>query len=148
MVLRAIFAHALKRCWVAENAALGVEKHPVRYSGDYDLYSREETDALVRHAGSEQFAAIFATAAMTGLRRGELVALRWHDVDFTGQAIRVRGNYSLGEVVTPKSGKVRSFRSFRRSLGTWLGWGSGNGSSPMTIRCSSTPSAATSTPRR
>jgi integrase len=44
---------------------------------------------------------------MTGLRRGELVALRWRDVDFVGQAIRVRGNYSHREVVTPKSGKVR-----------------------------------------
>lgn len=43
-----------------------------------------------------------------GLRRGELVALRWRDVDFEGQAIRVRANYSFGQLVTPKSGKVRS----------------------------------------
>jgi integrase len=107
MVLRAILGHALKRGWVPENAALAVEKHPVRYSGDYDLYSREEIGALVRHAASEQDAAIYATAAMTGLRRGELVALRWRDVDFAGHAIRVRGSYSHGEVVTPKSGKVR-----------------------------------------
>lgn len=45
---------------------------------------------------------------MTGLRRGELVALRWRDVDFPGQAIHVRANYSFGELVTPKNGKVRS----------------------------------------
>ncbi len=45
---------------------------------------------------------------MTGLRRGELVALRWRDVDFAGQAIRVRSNYSYGQLVTPKSGKVRT----------------------------------------
>jgi integrase len=80
----------------------------LRYSGDYDFYSREEIDALVRAAGSEQDAAIYLAAAMTGLRRGELVALRWRDVDFPGQAIRVRANYSFGELVTPKSGKVRS----------------------------------------
>lgn len=107
MVTRAILGYALKRGWVAENAALAVEKRPVRYSGDYDLYSREEIDALIRAAASEQDAAIYATAAMTGMRRGELVALRWRDVDFAGQAVRVRGNYSHGEVVTPKSGKVR-----------------------------------------
>jgi hypothetical protein len=29
-------------------------------------------------------------------------------IDFTGQAIRVRANFSYGELVTPKSGKVRS----------------------------------------
>jgi predicted RNase H-like HicB family nuclease len=62
----------------------------------------------VRAAASLQDGAIFLTAAMTGLRRGELVALRWRDVDFTGQAIRVRANYSFGELVTPKSGKVRT----------------------------------------
>jgi integrase len=44
---------------------------------------------------------------MTGLRRGELIALRWRDVDLSGEAIRVRGNYSYGQVVTPKSGKVQ-----------------------------------------
>jgi integrase len=107
MVLGAILGYAQRRLWVRENAVLAVERRPVRYSGDYDLYSREEIDALVRHAISEQDAAILATAAMTGLRRGELVALRWRDVDFARQAIRVRGNYSHGEIVTPKSGKVR-----------------------------------------
>ncbi len=40
--------------------------------------------------------------------RRELVALRWRDIDFPGQAIRVRANYSHGELVTPKSGKIRS----------------------------------------
>jgi hypothetical protein len=30
-----------------QNAALAVEKHPVRYSRHYDLYSREEIEALI-----------------------------------------------------------------------------------------------------
>jgi hypothetical protein len=60
--------------------------------------NREEIDALVRAAASEQDAAIYLSAAMTGLHRGELVALRWRDVDFPGQAIRVRANYSFGEL--------------------------------------------------
>ncbi len=108
MIVRAIFAHARSRGWIEQNPANAVERQQVRYSGDYDFYSREEVDALVRHTASEQDGAIYLTAAMTGLRRGELVALRWRDVDFAGQAIRVRANYSFGELVTPKSGKVRS----------------------------------------
>ena len=72
------------------------------------MFSPEEVWALVRAAGSEQDAAIFLTAAFTGLRRGELLALRWRDVDFAGSTIRVRASYAAGELTTPKSGKVRS----------------------------------------
>jgi integrase len=53
--------------------------------------------------------ALYVTAAMTGLRQGELIALRWRDVDWTAARIRVRQNYVLGEFGTPKS--RRSTRS-------------------------------------
>jgi Phage integrase, N-terminal SAM-like domain/Phage integrase family len=107
MVLGAILRYAQRREIIAANPIDGVERHPVRYSGDYDMYSREEINAIVRCAADDQDAAIILTAALTGLRRGELLTLRWRDVDFAGQAIRVRGNLSYGQVVTPKSGKVR-----------------------------------------
>ena len=107
MVLGAILRYAQRRELITTNPIEGVERHPVRYSGDYDIYSREEIDAIVRGAAAEQDAAIYLTAALTGLRRGELLALRWRDIDFPGQAIRVRGNLSYGVVTTPKSGEVR-----------------------------------------
>jgi integrase len=72
------------------------------------VFSPEEVMALVRAANSEQDGAIFLTAAFTGLRRGELLALRWREVDFAGSTIRVRASYAAGELTTPKSGKVRS----------------------------------------
>ena len=53
--------------------------------------------------------ALYRTAAMTGLRQGELLALRWRDVGWSVQRIRVRKNYVLGEFGTPKS--KRSTRS-------------------------------------
>jgi integrase len=59
-------------------------------------------------AASEQDAAIFLTAAFTGLRQGELVALRWRDVAFADAYVRDTASYTNGELSTPKSGKVRS----------------------------------------
>jgi integrase len=53
--------------------------------------------------------ALYLAAAMTGLRKGELVALRWRDVDWPAARIRVRQNYTRGEFGTPKS--KRSTRS-------------------------------------
>jgi integrase len=63
---------------------------------------------LVRAARSEQDAAIFLTAAFTGLRRGELIAIRWCDVLFERDAIRVRASYSYGALTSPKSGRART----------------------------------------
>ena len=40
---------------------------------------------------------------MTGMRRGEVVAIRWQDIDWDTRVIRVRRNYTRGEFGTPKS---------------------------------------------
>ena len=77
-------------------------------SGDIAVFSPEEVWALVRAADGEQDGAIYLTAAFTGLRRGELLALRWRDVDFAGRPVRVRASYAGGALTSPKSGKVRS----------------------------------------
>jgi integrase len=50
------------------------------------------------------------TAALTGLRQGELVALRWIDVDWTTGVIRVRQSYTRGQLGRGKS------RSAQRSV--------------------------------
>jgi integrase len=90
------------------NPVKDLEKPIQRRLTDIEVFSPEEVMALVRAAESEQDAAIFLTAAFTGLRRGELVALRWRDVDFTRSHIRVRASYSEGFLTGPKSGKIRS----------------------------------------
>ncbi len=50
----------------------------------------------MRAAASNQDGTLFLTAAFTGLRRGELLALHWRDVDFAGSTIRVRASYAGG----------------------------------------------------
>ncbi|MEK6252225.1 MAG: site-specific integrase [Actinomycetota bacterium] len=52
------------------------------------------------------------TAAMSGLRRSELLGLRWRDIDWRAQRIRVRSTYVLGE----HSGAGKSDRSTSRSV--------------------------------
>ena len=108
VLLHGVFARACKVYGLPVNPVAAVERHPVRNNGDIEVFSPEEVWALVRAATSEQDAAIFLTAAFTGLRRGELIALRWRDVDFSGSAVRVRTSYAGGALTTPKSGKVRS----------------------------------------
>ncbi len=107
-LLHGVFARACKVHGLPVNPVASVEHHPVRISGDIDVFSPEEVWALVRAATSEQDGAIFLTAAFTGLRRGELIAVRWRDIDFVGSVLRVRASYAGGALTAPKSGKVRS----------------------------------------
>ena len=76
--------------------------------------------------------ALYVTAAMTGLRQGELLALRWQDVDWTAQRIRVRRSHVLGEFDTPKSRRgqrsVPMSQRVARELDHWqqvTAWGGG-----------------------
>jgi integrase len=108
VLMHGIFRRAKKVWALPTNPAAEVEKPPQARSGDIEVFSPEEVWALARAAEDEQDAAIFLTAAFTGLRLGELLALHWRDVDFTGSVLRVRGSYSAGHLTTPKSGKVRA----------------------------------------
>src|SRR3954468_16310337 len=107
-VLFGILERARKVHRLPTNPARDMEKPTQRRRAGLDVFSVEEVMALVRAADGEQDGAIFLVAAFTGLRRGELVALRWRDVDFAGQTIRVVASYTDGVLTTPKSGKVRS----------------------------------------
>jgi integrase len=108
VLMHAIFRHAVKLYALPANPVASVDRFRVRSSGDIQVFSPEEVWSLVRAAGSGADAAIFLTAAFTGLRRGEILGLRWRDVDFTGSTIRVRASYAAGHLTTPKSGKVRA----------------------------------------
>lgn len=55
---------------------------------------------------------VVLTAAMTGLRQGELLGLRWRDVDWTAQRVRVRQTWGRGEF----SSTGKSDLSTRRSV--------------------------------
>ena len=108
VLLHGILGRACKVHGLPSNPVSAVERQRVRAGEDIEVLSPEEVMALVRAADSQQDAALFLTAAFTGLRRGELLALRWRDIDFAGEVVRVRASYAGGRLMSPKSGKVRS----------------------------------------
>jgi integrase len=108
VLMHGIFQRARKVWGLPSNPVADVEKPPLERSGDIRVFAPEEVWALVRAAGSEQDGALFLTAAFTGLRMGELLALHWRDVDFAGSAVRVRASFYNGHLTTPKSGRVRA----------------------------------------
>jgi integrase len=107
------FAMGPRRRWASQNPCQGAELPKVAESVEIRWLDLAEVDLLVEHAQSGDYEqidrALYRTAAMTGLRQGEAIALRWRDVDWLAARIRVRQNYVRGEFGTPKS--RRSTRS-------------------------------------
>jgi integrase len=113
--LSAIYRFALhsRRRWATANPVDDVDLPAVESDEDIRFLEPAELEALVGAAVEGPYQpidrAFYLTAAMTGLRHGELLALRWRDVDWTVMRVRVRQNFVLGEYGTPKS--RRSTRS-------------------------------------
>jgi integrase len=107
-MLHGIFKCAQRVYGLSGNPAAAVERQPLSRSGDFEVLSPADVAALARAAEDEQDAAMFITAAFTGLRQGELIALSWADVDFAKRLIHVRRSFTHGELGLPKSGRVRS----------------------------------------
>jgi integrase len=80
----------------------------VKRSEDFNVLSVEQVHAVAREASSGLLRAMFLTAAFTGLRMGELLALRWRHVDFANRILHVQRNYVDGIEDTPKSHRRRS----------------------------------------
>ncbi len=112
------YASNPQRPWCVSNPCVGAELPAVAESEDIRFLTLDEVDLLIQHAPAGMFQdldrAMYRVAAMTGLRRGELLALRWRDVDWLAQRIRVRQNFVRGEFGTPKS--RRSTRSVPMAL--------------------------------
>jgi integrase len=103
MPLRVIYRRAVSRGDVAINPTTGIELPAVR--GRRDRIASPEEAAALLDALPEDERALWATALYGGLRRGELMALRWKDVDLGAGLIRVERSYDpkAGQFITPKS---------------------------------------------
>ena len=71
--------------------------------------TREEAALLLSTAGVHfpRFYALLLCALRTGMRQGELLALRWSDIDFAGRFVAVNQNLVRGVVTSPKNHQRR-----------------------------------------
>jgi integrase len=60
------------------------------------VWSKDQARAFLLASDGQPFAALWRMALGTAMRRGELLALRWSDVDLEKRTVRVTRNWSLG----------------------------------------------------
>jgi integrase len=127
-VVSAVFNYGMRQSTfkLPSNPVASADKRREPHPGALVYYSTDEVEALARavedgkhrdpkrpaaneqeRAEDRQDAEIVRVAAYAGLRQGELLALRWRDVDFAGHALTISRAMSAGVEGPTKSGKVR-----------------------------------------
>lgn len=106
--LRTIYRRALARDLVTINPTIGVEVPADRRNRAMRIADRKEAAKLIATAPPAD-RALWATAIYGGLRRGELRALRWQDIDLSAKLISVSRNWDdeAGEIDPKSRGSTR-----------------------------------------
>jgi len=111
LCLSSLLGHAVEDGLLTLNPALRPGKFLPKISKRRKInpLTREEVAVLLAAAKEKapRYYPLFLCAVRTGLREGELFALRWEDMDFHGRFIDVCRNYTHFEITTPKSGESR-----------------------------------------
>jgi integrase len=80
---------------------------PTREKTESKFLTKEQTRELVNAARDNRYYVAVKLLAETGVRRGEALALRWTDIDFEKQTLRVRGTLARTDkglyVTSPKT---------------------------------------------
>lgn len=88
-ILRQAMKHAMKK-WklISSNPAECIDIPKYKHV-KYKVLSADEVQILLNNAENHPDYKLIYTALYTGMRRGELLALRWEDIDFDNKIIRV-----------------------------------------------------------
>jgi integrase len=109
VILRKALSQAVSWSLVPRNAGEAV-RAPRPAPKEMRPLSPDEARRLLDTAGGDRLEALYVLAIHTGMRQGELLGLKWENVDLAANAIRVRhtllrtkGRVVLGEPKTKKS---------------------------------------------
>jgi integrase len=110
-VLSKAFNEAIELGLLAANPATRAKPPRVTANANIESWTAEEVHRFLNFVRDDPLAAVWRLAAATGMRRGELVGLRWEDVEFERAVLVVRRTRTMAKrtvvTTTPKNGRPR-----------------------------------------
>jgi integrase len=111
-VLKTIFREAVYREDLRSNPAQGIgnTKYQVNKSGVLSMEELKKLSPRIRPGSGRTLNGYtaFLLGAATGMRKGELLALRWIDIDFDAKMVQIRCAWKdRDQLGVPKSGEER-----------------------------------------
>lgn len=111
ITLGGILKYSVRKRYIDYNPVREIEKPRGKASEKkkIDFLTPEEILALINNTRGQKYKVLFTLAVMTGMRQGELLGLKWSDIDWRNNQIRVKRTYNYGRFYEPKSEKsIRS----------------------------------------
>lgn len=119
-VLGTALARALKWGLVHRNAA-ALADAPRAIRHEIRAFTSDEARAFIDAVAGQRLESLYLLTVTLGLRRGEVLALKWADVDFDARTVhvthglqRVGGKLTLSETKTKRSRRLLPLLDFRR----------------------------------
>lgn len=110
-----------------ENVARGA-RLPKVAKKELEVWTPEQAGVFLEAASEYRLGALFELAILTGMRRGELVGLRWSDVDLLQRRITVRTQLTTTSsgvqegTAKTEAGQNRRIPLGERSVSVLMGW--------------------------
>ncbi|HEY9474721.1 MAG TPA: site-specific integrase, partial [Mycobacteriales bacterium] len=95
-LLSSVLGYAERKKHISRNPCVNVEYRGAKSRRRADItWSMDQLRSFCRTALADPLGPLYVFAALTGLRRGELCALRWEDVDLDAGRVVVRRNRAV-----------------------------------------------------
>jgi integrase len=121
VTMHSVFEAGLRKGWCQTNPVKLADRPVIRTTETRNKYlDQDELEKLLAASYPEDAfgriePTLYLTAAMTGLRQGELLGRRWRDIDFDARRVRVVSPFVRGEFGDPKPEGLGPLRPARRA---------------------------------
>lgn len=112
-VLHRALDQAVKAGLLIRNVTDAVDAPRIQ-SPEMRVWSTQEVTRFLKAAEGDELEALWHLALTTGMRRGEILGLRWSDVDFNAGALSVRRTLSRGQTSRLEPGEPKTVAGRRR----------------------------------
>lgn len=112
MILKNIFDKAIYNDLCRKNPVIGIKYSSIKDKTVRHAYTQEQVEKLIEYAKAQRDGAMIVIMLNTGVRRGELLGLKWIDVDYERKSIFVKRSITP-DTDEPQDGDVKSQTSMR-----------------------------------
>ncbi len=112
MILHNMFEKAIYNDLCRKNPVVGITYLSTKDKTIRRAYTKEQADKLIEYAKSHHGGAMIVIMLNTGVRRGELLGLKWIDIDYENKTVSVKRSITP-DTKEPQDGDVKSDTSYR-----------------------------------